>query len=83
MERIGGELFSFRCYYCFFFNLFGFLSQNIFVRLFSFFDLQVTHSLTVVFFSRTFLSGAQTSVLDCKDIYGRSYEVCILKMHNN
>ena len=37
--------------------------------------LEVTHSLTVVFFSRTFLGNGQTSPLRCKDVYGRNYEV--------
>ena len=40
--------------------------------------LEVTHSLTVVFFSRTFLSSRQaalTGSLDCKDVYGRPFEV--------
>ena len=37
--------------------------------------LEVTHSLTVVFFSRTFLGHGQASPLRCKDVYGRNYEV--------
>ena len=44
--------------------------------------LETTHSLTVVFFSRTFLSSRQAITvnakggsLDCKDVYGRPYEV--------
>ncbi|CAB9514153.1 GATOR complex protein DEPDC5 [Seminavis robusta] len=43
--------------------------------------LEVTHSLTVVFFSRTFLSSRQAitvnadgGTLDCRDVYGRPYE---------
>jgi hypothetical protein len=43
----------------------------------SFSCFQVTHSLTVVFFSRTFLSNGQKSSLKCRDVYGRSYEVCL------
>lgn len=45
-------------------------------------ELEVTHSLTVVFFSRTFLSSRQATSgnadgapLECKDVYGRPYEV--------
>lgn len=45
-------------------------------------ELEVTHSLTVVFFSRTYLSSRQAmavnadgSPLDCKDVYGRPFEV--------
>jgi hypothetical protein len=38
-------------------------------------ELEVTHSLTVIFFSRTFLSNGQTSSLNCRDVYGRTYEV--------
>lgn len=48
--------------------------------------LEATHSLTVVFFSRTFLSSRQAisvnangGSLDCKDVYGRPFEV-ILKL---
>jgi len=43
-------------------------------------ELEATHSLTVVFFSRTFLSSGQVfhdsedSPLDEKDVYGRRYE---------
>lgn len=37
--------------------------------------LEVTHSLTIVFFSRTFLGNGQSSPLRCKDVYGRSYVV--------
>jgi Vacuolar membrane-associated protein Iml1 len=44
--------------------------------------LEATHSLTVVFFSRTFLSSRQAITvnanggsLDCKDVYGRPFEV--------
>ena len=44
--------------------------------------MEVTHSLTVVFFSRTFLSSRQAITvnaeggsLDCRDVYGRPYEV--------
>jgi hypothetical protein len=37
--------------------------------------LEVTHSLTVVFFSRTFLGSDQKSPLNCRDVYGRTYEV--------
>ena len=36
--------------------------------------LQVTHSLTVIFFSRTFLSKGLQSSLDCQDVYGRRFE---------
>jgi len=43
--------------------------------------VEVTHSLTVVFFSRTFLSSRQAMTvnadgpsLDCKDVYGRPFE---------
>ena len=35
---------------------------------------QVTHSLTVIFFSRTFLSKGVKSELDCHDVYGRKFE---------
>lgn len=38
--------------------------------------LEVTHSLTVIFFSRTFIVNGQDSPLNCKDVYGRTYEVC-------
>lgn len=41
--------------------------------------LEVTHSLTIVFFSRTFLGNGQTSPLECKDVYGRSYEVSFVQ----
>ena len=37
-------------------------------------ELEVTHSLTVIFFSRTFLSKGLKSSLDCQDVYGRTYE---------
>ena len=36
--------------------------------------VKVTHSLTVIFFSRTFLSKGQQSSVDCKDVYGRKFE---------
>ena len=45
-------------------------------------EVEVTHSLTVVFFSRTFLSSRQAIAanasggsIDCKDVYGRPFEV--------
>jgi hypothetical protein len=34
----------------------------------------VTHSLTIIFFSRTFLSDGQKSKLSCQDVYGRNFE---------
>eukprot|EP00980_Cylindrotheca_fusiformis_P010443 scaffold2322_cov135-Cylindrotheca_fusiformis.AAC.2 len=37
-------------------------------------ELEVTHSLTVIFFSRTFLTNGQKSCFDLRDVYGRSYE---------
>jgi hypothetical protein len=43
-------------------------------------ELEATHSLTVVFFSRTFLSsgpgfqGSEKASLDQRDVYGRRYE---------
>ena len=37
-------------------------------------ELEATHSLTVIFFSRTFLSSGQKSSLNCRDVHGRSYE---------
>lgn len=46
--------------------------------------VEVTHSLTVVFFSRTFLSSRQAIAvnadggsIDCKDVYGRPFEVSV------
>lgn len=38
-------------------------------------ELEVTHSLTVIFFSRTFLTNGQKSSFNLRDVYGRSYEV--------
>ena len=38
-------------------------------------ELEVTHSLTVVYHSRTFLSNGKKSCVDCKDVYGRHFEV--------
>lgn len=38
--------------------------------------LEVTHSLTVIFFSRTLLGNGEKSTLKCQDVYGRQYEVC-------
>lgn len=35
---------------------------------------QVTHSLTVIFFSRTFLSNGKKSSIECQDVYGREFE---------
>jgi len=37
-------------------------------------ELEVTHSLTVIFFSRTFLSNGVKSSLDCEDVYGTRFE---------
>ncbi|KAG7347429.1 vacuolar membrane-associated protein [Nitzschia inconspicua] len=37
-------------------------------------ELEVTHSLTVIFFSRTFLSNSQKSIINCHDAYGREFE---------
>ena len=37
--------------------------------------LEVTHSLTVIFFSRTIVGNGHPSPLNCRDVYGRSYEV--------
>eukprot|EP00934_Nitzschia_sp_Nitz4_P008548 Nitzschia sp. Nitz4//scaffold69_size99277//30083//34681//NITZ4_004627-RA/size99277-processed-gene-0.56-mRNA-1//1//CDS//3329556697//8538//frame0 len=36
--------------------------------------LEVTHSLTIVFFSRTFLAPTLNSPLKCRDVYGRQFE---------
>lgn len=35
---------------------------------------KVTHSLTVIFFSRTFLSNGQRSSINCHDVYGKEFE---------
>lgn len=40
-------------------------------------ELEVTHSLTVIFFSRTFLTNGQKSSFNLHDVYGRSYEVSV------
>jgi hypothetical protein len=37
-------------------------------------ELDVTHSLTVVFFSRTFLSDGLKSTVGSRDVYGREFE---------
>jgi hypothetical protein len=37
-------------------------------------ELEVMHSLTVIFFSRTFLTNGQKSRLDTQDVYGREFE---------
>ncbi|KAL3920504.1 MAG: hypothetical protein SGILL_003231 [Bacillariaceae sp.] len=37
-------------------------------------ELEVMHSLTVIFFSRTFLSDGQKSSLGTRDVYGREFE---------
>ncbi len=44
--------------------------------------LEVTHSLTVVFFSRTVLGGGNKSTINCRDVYGRSYEVSDSAKHH-